>query len=660
MAKTNDIRLPVERKQQGFTWIVLLLVVLVMSGCFKESSKNTQKSERYWIEDKSAELTFEDILNRDLTSEWSEAPEKVLNFGFTESVIWLSLPFENTKDVQTPMLLEVAFPLHDRIDVYLLDGNKVVSKFHSGDQLAFSERPMNHRNFLFPHTVPAKTKLRAIVRIQTTDSMCLPVNVWESSEFFEKDQHEILFLGLFFGLISIMLVYNFLLYNLTRQKSYLYYCWCTASILYLQLTQKNLGYQYFWSENVFFNHMSAPVASLMAIATSSFFILKFLDLDEKQYKKTVLAFNSMTYLALMGIIWVVVILYAQIAFVPYIAMILATAVIGGIATIVVMGVLINLSIKGNRSAQILSIAWLSLLAGSLVFVLGRIGVPLPLVISENAMLLGSSLEVALISFALARHIKSEREARIFAQDQALENERKSREAQNSLLKLREKNTRQLENEVKERTWKLEKAMQSLTLANHKLDNLSRMDSLTGLSNRRNFDQAFNEEWLICTDLQQPMSLLMADIDHFKAVNDTYGHLFGDQCLVKTADILKRCVNQPKHLAARFGGEEFIIMLPNTDAKAAGLVAESIRREVEKLRLNYQGEQVRFTISIGTSTIIPSPDASFVDLNERADQALYLAKEGGRNRIVIADGESFNSELIALRESLSDPASVVST
>ena len=637
MAANNYNRLSAVGKRHRHALLLLLVLMFAMCGCYQQDTDNQVSPDSYWIEDKSGTLAFDDIRSRDLSTQWNQANQSVLNFGFTESVIWLSLPFENAKNVQTPMLLEVAFPLHDSIDVYLLDSNEVVNKFYSGDKHSFSNRPLNHRNFLFPHTVPANTKLRAIVRVKTTDTMYLPVKVWESNEFFTKDQHEVLFLGLFFGFLSIMLIYNLFLYSSTRDKSYLYYSWCTASILYLQLTQKNLGYQYLWSENAFFNHMSVPLSTLITIATSSYFILKFLHLNEKQHKKIIHVFNTFIYSALLGMLLVVVILYAHITVVSYPVIVLFTAVFGSAATIIMIGILSNLSIKGSRSAQILSIAWLSLLAGSLLFALGRIGVPLPMVLSENAMLIGSTLEVALISFALARHIKSEREARMLAQEQALANERKTREAQNSLLKLREKTTQQLELEVTERTRKLETAMQSLTLANHKLDTLSRMDSLTGLSNRRNFDQEFNEGWLICTERQQPMSLLMADIDHFKVINDTYGHLFGDQCLIKVAEILKGCMNQPNHLAARFGGEEFIIMLPSTNAKSAGLIAELIRTEIEKLRLGFQGQQVHFTISIGIATVIPSSETNFVDLNERADQALYLAKEGGRNQVVISDG-----------------------
>ena len=632
---------------RGFrkTLPILLVLMFFLSGCFQKDDENNNASALHWIEDASGAMTLDEVLTKDLSTQWNKAPHQNFNLGFTDSAVWVSLPFENPKDVQNPMLLEIAFPLHDSIDVYLLDGDKIVKAFQTGDQRPFADRPIRHRNFLFPYTVPPKGKLRAIARIHTTDTMYLPIKVWESNEFFATDQQEVLLLGVFFGFLSIMLIYNLFLYVSTREKNYLYYSWCTSCILYLQLTQKSLGYQYFWSNEVFFNHMSVPTSTFLMIATSGFFILKFLDLDEKQYAKTTLAFKFVIWLAFIGIIWGVMVLAAQTSIVSYTTVVLCSAGLAVLATVVVMGILINLSFKGNRSAQLLAVAWFSLLAGSFIFGLGRMGVPMPMILVENGMLIGSTLEAALISFALARHIKVEREARMLAQELALTNERKTREAQHSLLMLQEKTTQELEEEVQERTYKLELAMDDLTRANLKLDSLSRMDSLTGLSNRRNFDQEFNEAWLSCSRAKKPMSLLMADIDHFKAINDTYGHLFGDQCLIKVASILKRCVSRPRDLAARFGGEEFIIMLPNTDEEGALSIAETLRIGIENIRLEHEETEVKFTISIGIATIIPSVNTSFIDLNENADQALYFAKESGRNRAV-AYGDCSNKKSIS--------------
>ena len=183
------------------------------------------------------------------------------------------------------MLLEIAFPLHDKIDVYLVSSEEVIVNYHTGDLLPFSSRPLNHRSFLFPHTVAPQEKLRAIVRLQSTDTIYLPVKVWESHSFFTTDQNEVFLLGLFFGFLSIMLIYNLLLYFLTQQKNYLYYVFFMGATIYFQLAQKGLGYQYLWPKKTFFNHMSIPLSAFITMITSSLFILIFLNLKKRKKPK---------------------------------------------------------------------------------------------------------------------------------------------------------------------------------------------------------------------------------------------------------------------------------------------------------------------------------------------------------------------------------------
>ena len=600
----------------------------------------------HWLEDTSGTMTLNEVTSKGLSTDWSEVPRASPNFGFTDSTVWLSMPFENPHDMSTSMLLEVAFPLHDKVNVYLVDGNEVVTTFLTGDQYPFSQRPVQHRNYLFPYTLAPKEKLRALVRIQTSDAMYLPVKVWEANKFFAEDQHQILLIGLFFGFLSIMLVYNLLLYFSTQHRSYLYYVWYTASIIYLQLTQKGMGFQYIWSNDLLFNHSSVLFANYLLLISSLFFILNFLGLNKAQYPKIITTFRFFIGVSSVAFTATAAMIVTSFYPVSYQGLIITTVVLGVSITLVVMGVLLRLSLRGNSSAQLLLVAWLSLLVGICLFALGRVGVPMPMWLSENAMMIGSTFEAALISFALARHIKQEREARMSAQQLALTKERQASEAQNELLALQKDTTQQLEREVQERTQKLQAAMHELTAANHKLDNLARLDSLTGLSNRWNFDEAFKAAWAKNQQLRQPMSLLMADIDHFKKINDTYGHLFGDQCLMKVAKILKLCVGQSSNLAARFGGEEFIIMLPNTGSKNAAIVGERVRSNIEKISIMHEGKPVQFTISIGISTVIPSVDIAGASLNERADQALYQAKESGRNRVVAIDSSSESTREIA--------------
>lgn len=171
----------------------------------------------------------------------------------------------------------------------------------------------------------------------------------------------------------------------------------------------------------------------------------------------------------------------------------------------------------------------------------------------------------------------------------------------------------------------------------RLRELSATDGLTGIANRRAFDEALVREWERALRAGEPLSVVMADIDFFKRYNDRYGHLAGDACLRQVAAALKAGVRQGGDLAARYGGEEFVVVLPGADAAAARQVAESLRRRVEALALphadNPGGAVV--TISLGVATTQPARDQAPAALVDQADQALYRAKAGGRNRVEAA-------------------------
>lgn len=174
----------------------------------------------------------------------------------------------------------------------------------------------------------------------------------------------------------------------------------------------------------------------------------------------------------------------------------------------------------------------------------------------------------------------------------------------------------------------------LQTANQKLQQLAILDGLTGIANRRYFDLVLNNEWQRLTREQKPLSLILCDVDYFKAYNDTYGHQQGDRCLQKIAQILARSTRRPADLAARYGGEEFAIILPNTDAAGALYLAQNIQQQLQEQQLSHQKSIVspHVTCSIGISTIIPSMQQSVHNIIEQADQLLYQAKAAGRNQI----------------------------
>ncbi len=168
----------------------------------------------------------------------------------------------------------------------------------------------------------------------------------------------------------------------------------------------------------------------------------------------------------------------------------------------------------------------------------------------------------------------------------------------------------------------------------RLRELSATDGLTLLANRRSFDEALEREWHRATRHGEPVSLVMADIDYFKAYNDRYGHLAGDLCLQQVATAIAAAVRMEGAVVARYGGEEFAVILPHTDVAAAQEVAEALRRRVEALGIAHAGnpETGRITISVGISTRTPQQSADFISLMQSADQALYRAKESGRNSV----------------------------
>lgn len=179
-----------------------------------------------------------------------------------------------------------------------------------------------------------------------------------------------------------------------------------------------------------------------------------------------------------------------------------------------------------------------------------------------------------------------------------------------------------------------KELSELRETNSKLEHLSVRDGLTGISNRRYFDQYMEMSWKTCARSEKPLSLIMADIDYFKAYNDNYGHLQGDDCLIQVAKGIEACVKRPMDFAARYGGEEFAVVLPETDGDGAMMVAENIRKRIEELELPHEfsnaGKSV--TLSLGVATLLPSQEQSIEELICKADKALYKSKSSGRNTV----------------------------
>lgn len=188
----------------------------------------------------------------------------------------------------------------------------------------------------------------------------------------------------------------------------------------------------------------------------------------------------------------------------------------------------------------------------------------------------------------------------------------------------------LQSLVEERTATLERL-------NQELQRLTATDGLTGVANRRRFDEALDQEWRRAIRSNAPLACVMIDIDHFKAFNDRYGHLQGDACLRQIAQALVGTPRRAGDIVARYGGEEFAVVLPATTGANARLVAEQLRMDVAALRISHDASTTgpHVTISLGVASVIPKQGVAPATLVAAADRALYQAKRNGRNCVELS-------------------------
>ena len=193
----------------------------------------------------------------------------------------------------------------------------------------------------------------------------------------------------------------------------------------------------------------------------------------------------------------------------------------------------------------------------------------------------------------------------------------------------------IENVLENHRLKLEnmRLMEDLARKNRELERLSFLDGLTGIANRRYFDMVASQEWRRAVRESSWISFLMIDIDHFKGYNDTYGHQGGDECLRRVAEALNANLKRSGDLATRYGGEEFAIILPNTDTAGAEDIAEEMLEQVRALNISHSASSTAdfVTVSLGVASAIPQQNDELADLLAQADKALYEAKMQGRNQ-----------------------------
>lgn len=553
--------------------------------------------------------------------EWLKHNKDTLAFGYSSDTYWFRFQVSNNSNNHASHLLEISYPVLDDIQIFVYDSHiNLIEQFHLGDKMPFEQRIIKHRNFIVPITIPANENQTWLVRVQTSSAMQVPMAIWDEREFFIQDQTRIIGMGLYYGIMLIMILYNFLVFFSVKENSYLFYVFYVASMAGFLASLQGLNFQYIWPMATRWNDSSIIILLSGVVIFGSLFTRSFLALH-KGHRQLYHLFGLVILLA------IVIITFVNL--VPYYILIKTLILLAclGIFIITYSGILRWR--EGFRAARFFTISWSFMLLGGVILALNKFNIIPRNNFTENAVQFGSAIEVILLSFALADRLNQEKRERYEAQILALNHEREARKAQHRTLEIQQKANETLEEKVRERTSELEQA-------NKKLAELSTTDALTGVRNRRYFDQALEAEFNRAFRSGHSLSVLMLDIDFFKKVNDDYGHQAGDEALRSVSHVLQELVRRPTDIVARYGGEEFAIILPNTETEGAYAVAEKIREFVSKVQLKAADSVFSVTLSIGImSNSISHENSGAEHWLKEADDALYCAKEQGRNRVVLS-------------------------
>jgi serine phosphatase RsbU (regulator of sigma subunit)/anti-sigma regulatory factor (Ser/Thr protein kinase) len=385
------------------------------------------------FEDKTGSLDIKDVIHERFTPSSQNEP----GFGFTSSVFWVRLTVKNPEQNQVDWLLEIAYPPLDYITIFIPDGNGNYNSKSTGDRLPFSSREIKHRNYLFTLSEDPNSIKSYYLRFQSNSSMNFPMNYWKEESFINKIDSEQLLLGIYFGAVIIMIIYNFFLYLGFREKSFIYLLLFVASWGFAQMAINGLAFQYFWSDWIWWANINLPFFIFATLAASNQFCRSLLNTKvnipfwDKILKYETLLFISGMFFSLIADYSLSVRIVAALA----------------IADIITLGIVGFISIRYGRSALFFLSAWSLFFLGAFLFALKSFGILPGNFITNWGVQIGSFALLILLSIAVQDRIDTEKKAKLAAQQDAIKTQQKMVES------LRE-SERLLEKRVEERTEEL--------------------------------------------------------------------------------------------------------------------------------------------------------------------------------------------------------------
>lgn len=572
---------------------LLLLIFVLFSLQAKESIEITDANRSFYdftiqaYDNENAELSFETL---EQTS--YKKTNNHLSEGYNTNSFWYRFDVTNHTDKSTIHYLQFSEIFLHQVDFYLDDGKKV-EHIREGIATLEQSKEKTHKPTFKIELQPNQTKTVTLNVLSKYPIFASFYLVTEQELFTHTHEYD-LFYTFFIAAIFSLILYNISIFVFTKDRPYLYYVLYASTFLTWQLIQT--GFQPFNSftniENFYRITLSIPLMLMFLVL----FTQSLLDV-----KKSFPVINT--------ILNACIAIFVGSFVIGFFNFTLAMTIVNGLA-FVLLPFLLFVGVKSylvhNKTALFYIVAQFSFLTTATLFALGAFGLYDFTQFTRHAIIVGLFIEIVLFSFALAYRIK------------LLEQQK---------LELTQRDNRILDKLVKERTKELEESRE-------RLNKLANSDSMTNLYNRRSLFDISKKLIALAKREKTPLSIVMFDLDHFKSINDGYGHKMGDSVIINFAWILKRL--RGSDVIARIGGEEFIALLPNTSLEDAFKIGETIRKECEKTSVKINDTtSIGFTVSGGVATL-REEDNTIEELIYRADKRLYKAKNLGRNRVIMKD------------------------
>ena len=593
-------------------WATLALVCPTQSASLTLESIDALNLTSHFsvLEDPTQRLTKADVSTQAFNSRFKTVsdPRRGLQLENNTSAFWLKLEVFNPQTNAQIRILEIDNPLLPDVQMHRIDANGHWNSIYTGHGKPYSTRAYDHRNFIFPLQFAGGATGTIYLRVQGIATNSLLTTLWDVSAFEAHERLDYTIQAAFFGFAVAMALVQLALYLATREALYGLYGACVVGAGVTLADRFQLFHTIVpwdgseWGSGCYIGFVAIFMALVARLVQKHF-------LTASQFPRLGRAFKGY---AVICALFPMVLLWPGLAAdaMPWML---------GLFNILMLSTALYLAGRKVADVHHLVAAYAVLFVGLLVVLLDTLGLMGRSTSADTNLLLGYTLSTVLMGYTIACRIaelnrdKCQAQAELaFMQNEAIEKLRHSEVT--------------LEAMVSRRTRELHQAAS-------KLESLSAVDGLTGVANRRRFDQMLQIEWRRAARAKRALSLAIIDVDWFKLFNDRYGHQAGDECLRQLARVFEAGIMRSGDLIARYGGEEFVLIAPDTDASGILSIANYLCQEVFGLSIAHESSPYgRVSVSIGVATDYPDLESTADALLLQADTALYAAKQQGRHRV----------------------------